>query len=154
MAYYVRAFCLSNDVPSTSELENYLLRHYPYIRFESENSKKAKLENAEIFYKKDNQPIIVECNYNDSQESLAAEECAEFIEEIGSPIFSISKRKVIKHLNNTKYIISCQLLNDIDDDGYNVNGTLLNYFVENHNGLIHADGEGFYEGFKVIVKTN
>ena len=67
---------------------------------------------------------------------------------------SLEKNKVLKHLKNTNYIVATKLpTDDIDDDGYNANGELLNYFVRNFEGMIQADGEGFYEGFEVIVKT-
>ncbi len=41
---------------------------------------------------------------------------------------------------------------DIDDDGYDALGNLLAYFVENNGGMIQADGEGFYEGDRLIVE--
>lgn len=154
MPYYVRAFCNSSTVPTVSELEKELKSEYPSIRFETEDSRDGKWEQVEYFYKEDKQPIVVEFNYNDGPESLVAEECDEFINEIGSPGLSMSKRKVLNHLKNTKYIISCQLLNDIDDDGYDLNGELLNIFANKYDGLIQADGEGFYKGHKLIVELN
>ena len=154
MPYYVRAFCNSDTVPSVSELENTLKAEYPVIRLETEDTRDGKWENVEYYYKEGNQPVIIECNYNDGPESLVAEECEEFIEEIGSPGLSMAKRKVLDHLKETKYIISCQLLNDIDDDGYDLNGELLNIFVNKYGGLIQADGEGFYKGHKLIVELS
>jgi DNA gyrase/topoisomerase IV subunit B len=112
----------------------------------------TKTSPLQMYYKDGNQPVVVECNYNNGHESLAAEECEEFIEEIGNPGLSMGKRKALDHLKHTKYIISCQLLSDIDDDGYHLNGELLNIFVNNYGGLIQADGEGFYKGHKLIVE--
>ena len=152
MPYYVRAFCNSESLSTIEELEYELKQEYPEIRLESEDLREGKWEQAEFYYKKGNQPVVVECNFNDGPESLVAEECEEFIENIGSPGISISKRKVLNHLKDTKYIISCQLLNDIDDDGYHLNGELLNIFVNKHGGLIQADGEGFYNGHKLILE--
>jgi hypothetical protein len=83
------------------------------------------------------------------------EEIGEFLEFIGRPGLSFKKRKVIEHLKKTRYIIACQLpTSDIDDDGYDANGDFLTYFVENCGGIIQADGEGFYEGSKLIVKLS
>jgi hypothetical protein len=152
MPYYVRAFCNSDTVPSISELESILKSEYPAIRLETEDARDGKWGNAEYYYKESNQPVVVECNYNDGPESLVAGECEEFIEEIGSPGLSMAKRRVLDHLKNTKYIISCQLLSDIDDDGYHLNGELLNIFVNKYGGLIQADGEGFYKGHKLVVE--
>ncbi len=152
MPYYVRAFCKSHTVPTIGELEKALKVEYPNVRIEADDPDDKKWENGAFFYKEGKQPVVIECNYKDSPESLVAEECQEFIEEIGSPGFSLAKRRVLNHLKNTEYIISCQLLSDIDDDGYHLNGELLNYFVNNHGGLIQADGEGFYRGHKVVVE--
>lgn len=152
MPYYVRAFCKSETVPGISDLENSLKTQYPAIRIETAEDRNGKWENAQYFYKDNNEPVLLECNYNDSPESLAAEECGEFIEDIGRPGFSMAKRKVLEHLKKTRYIVCCQLLNDIDDDGYHLNGELLNIFVNQYGGLIYADGEGFYEGHKIIVE--
>ena len=66
----------------------------------------------------------------------------------------MAKCRVIKHLKNTKFIVASQLLGDIDDDGYDANGTFLTYFVEYCGGMIHADLEGFYDGDKVILKID
>ncbi len=154
MPYYIRAFCNSDTVSSVSELENMLKDEYPAIRLETEDTRDDKWESAEYFYKEGNQPVVIECNYNDGPESLAAEECEEFIEKIGYPRLSMAKRKILDHLKNTKYIISCQLMSDIDNDGYHLNGELLNIFVSKHGGLIQADGEGFYKGQKVIVELS
>jgi len=41
---------------------------------------------------------------------------------------------------------------DIDEDGYTALGHVLTYFVNNNAAIIQADGEGFYEGEKVIVE--
>lgn len=154
MPYYVRVFCNSDTTPSISELENTLKSECPSVRFETEDSRHGIWKDLEFYYKEGSQPIIIECNYNNGPESLAAAECEEFIEEIGSPGLSLTKRKVIKHLKNTKYIVSCQLLKDINEEGYHLNGDLLNIFVNGYNGLIQADGEGFYKGHKIIVKLN
>jgi hypothetical protein len=58
----------------------------------------------------------------------------------------------LEHLAATAFVIACQLpSSDIEDDGYNVNGHFLTFFVEHCGGMIQADGEGFYEGDKLIL---
>ena len=133
-------------------LEETLKRVNPKTRVDTEDDRNSvNWSQAEFFYKEGKGPIVVEMNYNTGNESLAAVESQEFIDDIGSPGLSMSKRRVIKRLRKTRFILSCQLLSDIDDDGYRYNGELLDYFVKNHDGLIQADGEGFYEGHKLIV---
>ncbi|WP_458111062.1 hypothetical protein M1D88_11770 [Arthrobacter sp. R1-13] len=50
------------------------------------------------------------------------------------------------------FIVAARLpVFDFDDDGYTALGHVLIYLVENNGAMIQADGEGFYEGGKVIV---
>ena len=152
MPYYVRAFCTDDSRPSIDRLEAALKRDNPAARLETDGDRSsASWSRADFFYKDEKQPVVVEINVNDSDESLAAEESQEFVGKIGMPRFSLSKRRILRQLANTRYIVCCQLLGDIDDDGYHWCGELLNYYVNNHGGMIQADGEGFYDGHKVIV---
>jgi hypothetical protein len=111
-------------------------------------------EQVPLLYKHGKLPILAECNRDDgSEDSLLQSEIEEFLDMVGSPGLFPSKRRVVQHLKNTKFIIACQLpTSDIDDDGYNANGEFLNYFVEHCGGMIQADGEGFYDGDKILVK--
>ena len=59
---------------------------------------------------------------------------------------------MLDHLQQSKAVVAAQLLGDIDDDAYTAAGTFLAYFVEHCGGLIQADGEGFYEGDRLIVE--
>jgi len=136
-------------------LELYLKNNYPEIKIKTDDDKNSKKwDRLNFFYKNDKKPIVVKLDINDGSENLVTKECKEFIDEIGNPGLSFAKRKIIKHLKNVKYIICSQILNDADDDSYNLNGELLNYFVNNYEGLIQADGEGFYNGYKLIVKLD
>ena len=38
---------------------------------------------------------------------------------------------------------------DIDDDGYDANGWVMRFFLDDHDGMIQADGEGFYDRDKL-----
>jgi hypothetical protein len=41
---------------------------------------------------------------------------------------------------------------DMDDAGWDANGQILTYFLDHCGALIQADGEGFYEGSKLILE--
>ena len=152
MPYYVRAFCTDNSRPTTDQLLSVLSRENPDAHFENIDGQQSNdWCEAEFFYSAGKDPIIVEINTNDGPDSLAAEEIIEFSDKIGKPGLSISKRRVLGHLAKTRFIVCCQLLGDIDEDGFHWNGELLNYYVRNHGGLIQADAEGFYDGHKIIV---
>ncbi len=158
MPYRVRAFCTGSEIPTLRQVFEYAKSQNISLSADEThgpiNLDLPDWTEVEISYKTGKSPLVVECNRDDGTEDCLAQiEPHEFIEEIGSPGLSFAKRRVIKHLKNTKFIIASQLLNDIDDVGYDANGTFLQYFVDHCGGIIHADLEGFYDGDKVILKV-
>ena len=157
MPYRVRAFCTGCDVPTLAQVFDYARAHGVSLSADERHGPtdvdSPDWSEVEISYKPDKRPLVVECNRDDgTDDCLGAAEPQEFIEEIGSPGLSLAKRRVIKHLKATKFIISSRLLSDVGDDGYEANGTFLDYFVEHCGGMIHADAEGFYDGDEVILE--
>jgi len=152
MGYYTRVFCKSEQSPAFRELQSYLTTCNPAYRLEGETDDNGTWwTNMELHYKEGKHPIPVELNWCDEEGSVGKEELAEFIEEIGSPGLSLKKRKVIKHLKQTKYIICNQLLSDLDDDGFLANDKLMELFVSKYEGMIHAENEGFYNHDHTIL---
>jgi hypothetical protein len=151
MGYYTRVFC-KGSVPSLESVSSFLNHAGVSMKLTTDESLvDSSWQNAEVTYKAGKLPILVECN-RPGGEGLFEDEIAEFLQQIGSPGLSLAKRKVIKHLNETKFIVACQLpTSDIDDDGYDVNGEFMKYFVANCGGIIQCDGEGLYYGNKVVV---
>jgi hypothetical protein len=153
MGYYVRAFCKSASVPPLVEVEASLRRTLPFVRFDTDDPRDSvRWRKAEFFYDEMKSPIVVEVSVDEGPESLLQAERQEFIDELSELDESEATARVIEHLRGAIYIVSCQLLSDIDDGGYEANGQLLDYFVANHDGLIQADGEGFYEGSELTVE--
>jgi len=160
MGYYTRAFCKSDAKPTLSQI----LAHINSLGFDFKlqanlsevEQKTTEWKDFELIYKVGKLPILVECNNVSDEDGLAKEEIEEFIDEIGEAgILAFNKKKIVRHLQATKYIVVSQLpTSDIDDDGYNANGELLKFFKDNYEGIIQADGEGFYEGTKIILKTH
>jgi hypothetical protein len=154
MGYYVRAFCKAAVTPSLAAIKAWLHERAPDVRFtEVADLQATDWTEVDLVYKSDRQPIIVECNRDGDPDSLVREEAAEFSEKIGKPGRSASKRRVLDHLAATKVIVACRLLSDIDDDGYEANYQFLSYFVAHCDGMIQADGEGFYDGDEIIVEV-
>jgi hypothetical protein len=160
MGYYLRAFCIEEQVPPLTEIKDKLQSEGCLIEFNKTDGiadlKSLEWTRADLTYQKGKRPILVECNRNNGEKGNMAEgEINEFLEFVGSPGLSLAKRKVIKQLQNTKFIIACQLpTSDINDEGYEKVGEFLKYFVKTRKGMIQADQEGFYEGTKVIVKLD
>jgi len=154
MSYYVRVFCRADESPPLCTVIDYVTGDRPQLSIVSDDALNyADWEGATMTYKANKQPILVECNRNTGEEDcLAAEELAEFVELAEDSEDSPGKQQVIAHLRATKFIVACRLpTSDIDDDGYEANSQLLNYFVEHCGGMIQADGEGFYREDEVIL---
>jgi hypothetical protein len=170
MGYYIRAFCKASKVPDLASIQAWLRAYNstavidePDHAIDAARSDEMKQpilnlattdwEQIAVVYRAGKLPILAECNRNDdSDDCLANEEIAEFVEFIGKPGLSVAKRKVLQHLAATTFIIACQLpTSDIDEIGYEINSLFLRFFVDNCDGMIQADGEGFYRGNKVIV---
>lgn len=154
MGYYNRVFCKSIEIPNIKEIMNYVNSHFKEA-YTNQTAKELESENwktFELFYNKKKSPIIVEINKVEDSTKLAKEEIEEFKEFIGKPkLLETKKRKVIKHLNNSKFIICNQLLSDIDDEGINVNWSVLRFFERNYDGIIQVDGEGIYIDEKYLI---
>jgi hypothetical protein len=154
MGYFVRVFCKSETIPAFSILNKFLSAINSGYKLDGTvDDSNNNWTDFEFHYKESKMPILVELNWTDEEGSVGKDELEEFLETIGSPGLSLRKRKVIKHLKHTKYIICSQLAtSDIDNDGYIANSELLKLFVDNYQGMLQADGEGFYDKNKIIVK--
>jgi len=156
MGYFTRVFCKSNSKPNVKQiLEMLNSKNFSAKSNLDENELQSeKWTDFELIYKEGKLPILVELNQINESDGLAEEEIEEFKEAIGKPkLFDSKKKKVIKHLDQTNFILCNQLpTSDIDDDGYDINGQLMEIFATECEGMIQCDGEGFYSGNKLIVK--
>ncbi|MHC4867255.1 MAG: hypothetical protein ACYTEX_24535 [Planctomycetota bacterium] len=159
MGYFVRVFCRTEKVPTIGEVLNWV-RARNIVLAASVGAKGVdvhsnKWERIELKYKEGNNPIVVEISEDTGlQDCLFRKEIEEFIEMLAHVSPSLATRKVTKHLQKSKFIVANQLLSDIDEEGYMANDALLAYFVKYCQGMIQADGEGFYKGTKLIVEEN
>lgn len=157
MSYLVRAFCSAERPPTVRTVLDSLRSKGVGLSVGPEWDNPETLDTPEwegfdLIYAQGKLGIMVECGrVDDEEDDLAVEEIAEFIDLIGPADGSADKQRVLNHLQATHFIVSCRLLGDIDEDGFQANGDFLNYFVEKCGGMIQADGEGFYDGPNVIV---
>jgi hypothetical protein len=156
---YVRAFCASGDPPPLREVLDFARDQGSLLRLDPEASDAGPddpgWERVGLLYKDGKLPILLEVNRNDADDSLAHEEIEEFLEFLEDAPRDDGRRKVEDHLRATRFVVAAQLpTSDIDDDGYDANGWIMRFFVERHGAMIQADGEGFYDGDKVIVELD
>jgi hypothetical protein len=147
VSYYLRAFCTSDNLPPLRAVFEWTEGQGVLLQAPSTDLDAQSWDQAEVVYKPDRQPFIAETNTDE----LVREEVEEFVEFLEDVDESSARQKVLDHLQQSKAVVAGQLLGDIDDDGYTAVGTFLSYYVEHCGGLIQADGEGFYEGDRLIV---
>ena len=160
MGYYVRAFCTEGDVPVLRDVLDYARKKGVSLSL-GEGSTGVDIDGrdwcrqVELVYKEGKLPIVVGVNRAiESEDSPVKEEVQEFCEFIGRAGLSLVKRRILRHLRRTRFIVRCRVLSDIDDEGYDANGVFLRYFLEHCGALIQADNEGFYEGEKLVLQLD
>jgi hypothetical protein len=137
MSYYLRAFCAA---PARLPDEVAELLGLP--------AAPPGADQAEIHYKDGRSPLLAEVWRGHE----AREEVDAFLEMLEDLAESAAKRRVADHLQRTRDVVALRLPGDIDDDGYEVAGSYFAYLVDRCEGLIQADGEGFYDGEELILK--
>jgi len=157
MGNYIRAFCVSEEVPPITKVVQWLATKDVQVRVENGDPMKMQSrgwEQVSLIYKDGKLPIIARCTRTDAKGNGSAnEELRGFIEQVGAVGKNKTKKRVVDHLKQTRFIVSLRLpKGDMDDEGWDANGQILTYFLDHCGALIHADGEGFYEGSKLILE--
>ena len=76
------------------------------------------------------------------------------IEALSELTASRETTKVTDHLRHSRAVVAAQLLADAGDDGLTAAVTFLVGFAERCDGMIQADGTGFFEGEELIVELD
>ena len=150
MAFYLRAFCTSDEIPPLRAVFEWAEGRGVRLKAPAADLDAQGWTQAEVIYQPDRQPFIAERNTGD----LLGEEVEEFAELLEDTDDSPEKQRVLDHLERCEAVVAVQLLGDIDDAGYTAAQTFLTYYVEHCGGVIQADGEGFYEGDRLIVELD
>jgi len=163
MGNYIRAFCVGEEVPSVTKLVQWLATKDVAVKMQDGDPMKMQSrgwEQVSLIYKEGKLPIIARCTRTDekgngsaSGADSARDELKQFIEQIGAVGKNKTKKRVVDHLKATRFIVALRLpKGDMDDAGWDANGQILTYFLDHCGALIQADGEGFYEGSKLILE--
>lgn len=150
MGYYLRAFCTFDEAPPLRSVFDWAEGQGVSLQAPSADLDARGWDQAEVVYKPDRQPFVAEANTGE----LLREEVEEFVEFLEDVDETPEKQRVLDHLQQSKAVVAAQLLGDIDDDGHTAVATFLTYFVQHNGGLVQADGEGFYEGDRLVVELD
>lgn len=107
-------------------------------------------DRSEFIYAEGHVPFTVELNTKEGDDSLAAQEIAEFLEALQGMMKKSCKRdRVIEHLQQTRFVVACRIPTDA---GFHAVDVFLAYFLVHAGGMVQADGQDFYEMGKSIVE--
>jgi len=155
MDYYVRAFCIADEVPPVSDLLQWLQeRDVRLAPGEGDGSlESSDWQRQPLRYKESRQPFILECRRDGGADSPMRMEIDDFIRRVNEAGTGRANKRIVSHLRKTKFIVACQLpVDDMDESGWDANGQILTYYAENCKAILQADREGFYERSVLILK--
>lgn len=156
MGYYTRVFCTADQKPTIREVIEACNRDDLDINVEDNHSdlQSTNWTDFTLVYDFNQKPLLVDLHTLGNSNGLVEEEIEEFLELIEvADAYASDKKKVIAHLEKTKYIVSIQLpVSDMTKMGYEVNDRLMNYFEENYEGMIQEDDEGFYDKGRLFLE--
>ncbi len=85
--------------------------------------------------------------------SLLEDEVRGFLGSLEALPKSESRDRVIEHLRRSKQVFGLQVpTSSIDPTGWAIAHAVVRFLVARCDGLLHADGEGFYRGNDVILE--
>jgi hypothetical protein len=158
MAYYIRVFCTSSTPPSLRKLVGWIHDSggtlHPSRDEEPVTLDSTEWNGIEFHYRNAWRPVIVDLDKDDGTEAcLFRQEVREFMDlDLAALPESPQKSKVIVHLRASKYVIAIDVpTSNFEDQDFEKLGVFINHIAMFCGGMVQADGEGFYEGNRLIV---
>ena len=160
MGYYLRAFCAAEQIPPLGDAFAWVAENEgkelrldqagPTVTLDDRDWRQASVE-----YAAGKRPLLVEVtDANDGVDDLLAEEVAEFVDALDDVPASPQKEKVRAVLDRTRAIVSAQVLADAEDDGLAAAAGLLLFYAQSCDGMVQADGTGFFEGDDLVLELD
>ena len=159
MAYYFRAFCTSGAPPALADLLGWVGERGVTLDIDAP-ARETGGGTVEwgalpipLSYQQGRLPVYLELNLLEGSDSLAGQERDEFLGMVAALKKSRKRDRVIEQLRQTTFIIACRIpIDDLNDAGFHAVDVLLAYFVVHHDGMVQADGQGFYDMGKIILE--
>lgn len=96
--------------------------------------------------------ILVTVNGRDDDDELFREELIEFQERVAESPLSEVRARVLEHLEQTTAIVALELrVSGFSEAAFAAAEAMAASVASSCKGLVHADGEGFYEDGQLIL---
>jgi hypothetical protein len=149
VSYFLRAFCRSAELPSPQEAVAFAASRGVNLRIADDE---AGWPQFVIAGGADDRPLlVVEASSAGDPDSLFEDEIEEFLDLLDDAPTSTAARSVVDRLRQSRSIVALQIIGAEDEEAVAAASPLLTFFAERCDGQIQADGEGFYDGDKLIV---
>jgi len=152
----MRVFCRKAEAPTPGEILQALTRAtlpaelHPDVDVDLGD---AGWEQLALALTKDGGPLVVDRDVA-SRGDAVREEVDEFLKAARSAPRTKASREIVAHLRDTKQIFGLQVpTSSIDSKGWAIAHAVMRFLAARCDGLVHADGEGFYRGNDVVLEV-
>jgi hypothetical protein len=153
MGYYLRAFCVRQPPAITEVLTGLRDQNMDFKLQEGDVNRgrgEAGLRQYAVQYRAGRLPILVDVGQRTDPE--IQEEIDEFVDLVKDEPPSLERRRVEDHLTASQFVVAMQVASEeMDDTSLEAAGALLSAYVQRCEGLVQADGEGFYDGDALLL---
>ncbi len=155
MPYWMRVFCRKAVAPTPGEILQALTsatlpaQLYPEADVDLADS---DWEQIALSLTPDGAPLTVDRDVQ-GHGAMFTEEVDESLKAVRSAPRSKSKKEIVSHLKETKQIFGLQVpTSSIDPKGWAIARAVMRFLVARCDGLVQADGEGFYRGNDLVLE--
>lgn len=154
MAYYFRVFCTKGEPPALMDVVKWVSERGVALRTEPAGITAWGNAPVKLIYEEGRKPFLADLDLNNGPDSLAAREIDEFLDMVREiKRYPRKRERVADHLEKTRFIVACQIpVEDFTDAGFHAIDVFMAYFVVHHDGMVQADGQGFYEDGKISIE--
>ena len=155
MGQYLRAFCTATVAPPLHSVLGSLadagLGWMADARGEELRSR--EWDQVKLRHPDSGRRLLITCDCDDdpSGQDFVREQIEEFIEFVQGAASSPGRKRVLHHLRSTKFIVACEIAAGGDPTSAAVGRAVLSYFVRECGGLVQIDGEGFFDGDRLLL---
>lgn len=155
MTVYARAFCRASSAPTLQQVIEWARSQDVELQVlgDAELLNRSDWREAQILYSPHRPPLHCALDWTqDPPRGRAEQEIAAFLERLQALEPSLETAHAIEHLQQTRFIVANRLDEEMEDEAFEVSSLWLTYFEQFCDGLIQADGEGFYLTGELLVE--
>ena len=154
MGLYVRVFCRAENAPTMRAALEAVNAPETVFTLEDETPlDDPNWSQINLTFTPSNSWAVLECDRKHTSDLVMAE-VQEFHEQIGVPGRSAKKHTILEHLDNTHFIISCQLPFDYPEELWGAVERLMDHLVAHCDGMLQVDNVGIFLGEKLAWKED